>query len=186
MTSFVISLLNLVFFRRAYATFGDIFGIAIGIQGLFCVFLFCFVAFCLLLSEEFVASIPGLALLGLMQLFIPCHLINELEVLTGNFCYNIYESDWIGDERHRLHDLRILMETTKKPIVMKVAHLFTLNLKTFLDVRSLQLSQIVLINYKKLITGRQLGLRCLYTRHSFQAVKTSRKICPSLTCVSES
>jgi len=99
------------------------------------------------MSDEFDSAIAQFAVFVLVQIFIPCHLINELENLTGNFCFNIYESNWIGADRHRLQDLRILMETTKKPIVLKVAHLFTLNLKTFLDV-SLQSSQIGLINFK--------------------------------------
>jgi len=132
-------------FHSAYATFGNIFGFAIVIQGLSCVFLFCFVAYCIMMTNEFDATIPGIAVLSLMQLFIPCHLINELENLTGSFCYNIYESHWIGADRHRLQDLRILMETTKKPIVMKVAHLFTLNLKTFLDVSCKLLTKVNIV-----------------------------------------
>jgi len=95
-----------------------------------------------MISDVIQFQIVTFGITVLFQIFLPCFFINEIEHLSGNFVNNLYESDWIGADRHRLQDLRILMETTKKPIVMKVAHIFTINMKTFLDVRYLELSQL--------------------------------------------
>lgn len=68
------------------------------------------------------------------QIFIPSYFGTLLTIKSNELTYSLFKSNWVTQDMNFKKAMIILTEKARKPIVIIVGGLFTLNLSTFLSV----------------------------------------------------
>lgn len=70
----------------------------------------------------------------LFQVLVPCCYGNELTLASQKISMSLFHSDWLTTSGLYKKTVKIFLENSKKPIVIKAFEYIVINLKTFLSI----------------------------------------------------
>jgi len=124
--------------RNACALFEEIFSVMLLFQQVLGVVLICMVLFSMLYFEKFDQFLISYGTSIVLQIFLYCFFITQLETTCESFVQDLYQCDWTDEkvkgDRKRKQDLLTLMTFQQKPIKISIIGLFSMNLPVFLSV----------------------------------------------------
>jgi len=127
---------SLIYFviHSACVLFEEIFSIMLLFQQVLGVVLICVIMFSLLYFEKFEQFLLIYGTSILLQIFLFCFFITQLEAACASFVQDLYQCDWSDGVNEDKKDLLTLMTFQQKPITIQVIGLFRMNLTMFLKV----------------------------------------------------
>lgn len=82
-----------------------------------------------------------------LKFFIPCYFGSNIQYISQNFLYDVYQIDWIDASKEEKTNLTITQENLKKYTKLTVAKLFHINLETFLRVLNFSYSLFTVLKH---------------------------------------
>lgn len=112
-------------FKIAFLLQGAMISLILGL----CVFTISYISEYFLMIQTMVYCLPMI-----LEILLPCYLCNELTLSSENLINEIFHSDWMKTDRETKKILLILVENTKKPLMITFHGVMDVNLITFRSI----------------------------------------------------